>query len=336
MLFDLLGIFVLDLIDMLSIVCVSYMQVGGIGCVDFAKPFVLPDGSTFKDMGGRANVVAVCYVPDPVRQLMPAQVSSYAMHIGSIYSLKLPLRPIIPTGSNTHWEIGNASMTPSPHLMDATSSQKASDDDYDIITAYPTGPNLTAFDPTFTHPLPSEGGGGLRRTARRRATVSTFSLSAHHDTSSSTTHTQAGNVRASEDRIVDPQDVRSEALGQRMAQSNGSSEDSGPINVIYATSPGSNGMRSPANRSGESSPFNAYRSPHGDGSDRAAEALQEAEDAFMAADEKYDTVREAQNWEDLDLNEPDDVSSSPNCHTWYLRSAAPCNCSANSVVFIMM
>lgn len=316
--------------------CVSSMQVGAIGCADFAKPFVLPTGSTFKDIGGRANVVAVVYVPDPVGQLMPAQVSSYATHIGRIYSLKLPLRPGIATGPNLNWEFGNASSTPSPQLMDGTSNQKGSDDDYETMSTYPTGPNLTAFDPKFTHPFSAEGGGSLRRTARRRATVSTFSLSAHHDTASSTTQSQAGNVWASEARIVDPQDVMSVALGQVRAHENGSSEDSGSAHVLYATSPRSNGMQSPANRSAESSPFNAQRSPHSDGADRAAQALQEAEDAFMAADLKYDMAREAQDWDELDLNEPVDVSSTLHPNTWYIRSAASYNCSANSVVLIMI
>lgn len=336
MLFDVLDNLALEMIDMLSIVCVSSMQVGPTGFIDFAKPFVLPTGSTFKDIGGRANVVAVVYLPDPVQQLMPAQVSSYAMCLGCIYSLKLPLRPDITPGTNTNSEFGNASTTPNPQLMDGTSSQKASDDDYDFMSTYPMGPNLTAFDPPLTHPVVGEGGRGLRRTARRHVIASTFSLSAHHDTASSTTQTQAGNVGASEARIVDPQDVRSVALAQVMAQSNGSSEDSGSTQVLYATSPVSNGMRSPATHSVESSPFNAHRSPHADGSDRAQEALQEAEDAFMAADLKYDAAREAQNREDLDVNEPVEVSSTIAPHSWYLRSVASCNCSANSSVFIMM
>ena len=41
------------------------MQVGSIGCVDFAKPFVTLHGSILKDVGGWANIMAVVNVPNP-------------------------------------------------------------------------------------------------------------------------------------------------------------------------------------------------------------------------------------------------------------------------------
>ena len=44
------------------------------------------------------------------------------------------------------------------------------------------------------------------------------------------------------------------------------------------------------------------------GADKAAEVLQEAEDTFMAADSKYNTARETQDLDELDLNEPLNVS----------------------------
>ena len=339
------------------------MQVGAIGCADFSKPFILPTGSTFKDIGGRANVVAVVYVPDPVGQLMPAQVSNYGTHIGRILSMKLPLRPVIATGPNSNWEVGTASSTPNPHLMNESSSPKSSDDDYETISTYPTGPNLTAFGPTFTPPLQGEGSVGLRRTPRRRAGVSTFSLSSHLDLASSTTQSQVGNLRSFEARNVEARDVGCVASGQVMAQtitsahetgekqsegeacgsfngrrlngivdtmeyaldrgtrrrsrsvvqpspwSDASSEDSGSTHVLYAISPRADGIRSPRTLECQSSPFNAQRSPQPGGADRAAEALQEAEDAFMAADLKYNAAREAQDLDCLDPNEPYNVSS---------------------------
>lgn len=243
---------------------------GAEGCADFSKPFVLPAGSTFKDVGGRANVVAVVYVPDPVGMLMPAQVAKYAVDIGRINSVTLPLRPEATVQPASNWELGTSSSTPSSRLLDGTSSPKESDDDYAPIITLPAGPRHSAFDPSFTHPLRAEGGGGLQRTARRRATMSTFSLAAHLNAASS--------------------------------------EESDSCHVLSAVSPPSDGIRSPPPLSLVSSPPSATQGGLAGGADRAAEALQEAEDAFMKADEKYNNAREAQDWEDLDLNEPISVS----------------------------
>lgn len=197
------------------------MQVGAIGCADFSKPFVMPTGSTFKDVGGRANVVAVVYVPDPVGQLTPAQVAKYALHIGRTQSLKLPLRPGAATGPNMNREFGTSSSTPTPNppLIDGTSSSKESDDDNDTTTiTYPAVQRHSAFDPTFTHPLHAEGGGGNRARARRRATMSGVSLSAHIDRASSTTQSQFLNLCASEARNVEARDVGCVATDQGMAR----------------------------------------------------------------------------------------------------------------------
>lgn len=98
------------------------MQVGAEGCADFLKPFILPAESTFKDIGGRANVVSVVYMPDPVGMLMPAQVARYAIQIGRTWSVRLPLRPGAPIQPDTNWEIGTASSSPGQHLIEGTSS----------------------------------------------------------------------------------------------------------------------------------------------------------------------------------------------------------------------
>lgn len=83
------------------------MQGGTIGCVDFAKPFVLPEGATFKDVGGRANVISVVYVPDPIGQLLPSQVAEYAIYIGRISTLTLPLRLDAPIRGNGNGDLGS-------------------------------------------------------------------------------------------------------------------------------------------------------------------------------------------------------------------------------------
>ena len=280
--------------------CAPIMQVGVEGCADYSKPFIMPAGSTFKDIGGRANVVAVVYVPDPVGQLFPAQVAKYAVHIGRTLSVKLPLRPGAPTHPPSDWEIGTSSSSPGTQLIDGTSSARESDDDYAATITHPVGPRLSAFDPTFTHPVRAEGGGGLRRTARRRVTMSTFSLAAHLDAgSSSRTMTPAPTGLKHGERTV---------ARQGSPWSDASSEDSGSCHVLGAISPPSDGARSPPTLEAHSSPLSAQRSGQGGGADRAAEALQAAEDAFMAADLKYNTAREAQDWESLDLNEPVHVS----------------------------
>lgn len=339
------------------------MQGGAIGCADFSKPFVLPTGSTFKDVGGRANVVAVVYMPDPHQQLMPAQVSKYATHIGSTYSLVLPLRPGIASGPNTDWEFGTPSSAPNPQVIAGSNSSKESEDDFETISTYPAGPNITEFDPTLTHPTLQPGrGSSLRRTARRRVTMSTFSLSADLETASSTTQAGADNVQTSRYRNMERADVGCVASEQPMdrtltpthenglkpiegeaggsfdgrrqvgivglmeyghdrgagsgsrtvvhnsPRSDASSEDSGSTTILYAISPRSDGLRSPTPLGALSSPSRGPRSPHAGGADRAAEALQEAEDAFMAADVKYNAAREAQDVDDLDLNGPVNVS----------------------------
>ena len=82
----------------------------------------------------------------------------------------------------------------------------------------------------------------------------------------------------------------------------------GSTHVLYAISPRSDGLRSPATLQAQSFPFSAQRSPQAGVADRAAETLQAAEDAFMAADLKYNTVRETQDFDELYLNEPMNVS----------------------------
>lgn len=210
------------------------------GCADFSKPFVLPAGSTFKDVGGRANVVTVIYVPDPVGMLMPAQVAKYAADIGHINSVTLPLRPDAAVQPTWNWELGNSSSTPSPRVIDGTISPTKSDEDN-------------------------------ARIMRRRATMSTSSLAAHLNAASS--------------------------------------EESDSCHVLSHGSPSSDSRRSPPPLSATSSPPSATQSGLAGGADRAAEALAEAEDAFMVADSKYNIAREAQDWDSLDLNEPFSVSA---------------------------
>lgn len=365
------------------------MQAGSIGCVDFAKPFVMAAGSTFKDVGGRANVVAVVYVPDPPGQLMPSQVAQYALHIGRISSLKLPLRPGAPTSPNMYGEVGTSS-TPNPLLIDSTGNLEESDDEDTMTITPPAVPRHSAYDPTFTHPFHAEGGGSNRASRRRRATLSGVSLSAHRDATSSTTQSQVGDVWCSQARNVEARDVGwvasepvlartsmpaqngtklcvNEAGGgfegtqqsgivgtpqygldhgpgarvctplQRSPWSDASSDDSDSVHVLSAISPPTGGSRSAAHRGaqsacampvvdeqlqldsdasrGTSSDASEYvprathmqrplRSGPAAGADRAADALQEAEDAFMAADLKYNTACEAQTADVLDLNEP--------------------------------
>lgn len=62
--------------------------------------FVMPDSSTFKNVGGQANIVVVVYVSDPNGQLIPSQVAEYALHIGRISSLKLSWQRDDPTCCN--------------------------------------------------------------------------------------------------------------------------------------------------------------------------------------------------------------------------------------------
>ena len=61
----------------------------GINPMRWFLVFVMPDSSTFKNVGGQANIVVVVYVSDPNGQLIPSQVAEYALHIGRISSLKL-------------------------------------------------------------------------------------------------------------------------------------------------------------------------------------------------------------------------------------------------------
>lgn len=382
---------------MLHSVGVLSMQAGPTGCVDFAKPFVMPESSIFKDVGGRANVAAVIYLPDPRRQLVPSQVTQYALHVVRISSLKLPVRPGAPTCPNMYGEVGTSS-TPTPLLIERSGILVESDDDDTMTITYPAGLGHSAFDPTFTHPLPAEGGGSNRERRRRRTTMSGVSLSALWDAGSTSAQTQTADVGCSQARNVSDRDVGRVAPGPALARSllparndmkrregpageglegtrpvgtgraleNGldpasgasectpvhhwgwtdaSDDDSGSVHVLSAGPPSARATtsRSTADRRTQSAstmPFadeplqldsdasrgtssdrsgyepaaarrrrrrrSASRSLSGTaaGADRAADALQEAEDAFMAADLKYNTACEAQKSDALDLNDP--------------------------------
>ena len=367
---------VVEILAMPQSVHVRSMQATSIGCVDFAKPFVLPTGSTFKDVGGRANSVAVVYVPDPIRQLMPSQVAQYALNIGRISFARLPLPLGAPNYADGHWEVGTSS-TPKPLLVEDAGLTKESDDDCTMTIAN--------FDATITRPSRSEGGGGNRQRSNRRATMSGVSLAAHMDTASSTATSQGGHVGCSQPISASAHDLESDPPldrtmmptqngmklcageaggsfeGTRQSEhglyhesrgrsrtpvhnrpsSDASSGDSDSVRVLGAIPPRAGGSRSTADLQAQSArprramdePIQIYsdasRGTSSDGSgyepvvtqmrshgrsvayggpgagaDRAGDALQEALNAFMAADLKYSAACEAANSGALDQNSP--------------------------------
>lgn len=158
----------------------------------------MPHGSTFMDIGGRANVVAVVYVPDPVGQLMPCQVAEYALHIRRLSTLKLPLRPNAPTCSPVDGEIGTSS-NPNPLLIDITSTAAEADEDDTLDIPNHTQPRQFNIDATFTYPtqtLPTAN--GRPRTSRRSSMTGCAAIESPLQARTMTHATSARKHRARE------------------------------------------------------------------------------------------------------------------------------------------